>query len=106
MATENTNTSYDASLVPGDYNPFVQDVQITGQPSLMPAHLWYGGKVFWSLPILAYSQLPWPVNDLNAYFAAPVPHSGTVVEPQPSGGADINTHNSDIPYMALKAPKF
>lgn len=95
--------AYEIQVLPAN-NPYDQSYSIGGQPSTIPAHVWYTGKAHWSLPILAFSQRPLDNRQaLQAYWAPPVPHSGSVSEPQPA----VPHHgNSDISMVALRAPKF
>lgn len=98
-------TLYDVNVIPSyEDNPYRQDLQVCGTPSVMPAHVWRKPDPHFSLPIPAEGMHQLQRDDLNAYFAPWVPHSSPV-----DGSTQRPVwvaRNSDIPYLRLKAPKF
>lgn len=96
--------NYAHEMIPGEGNPFYQDVAVAGMPSVFAGRNWVTGKPTWSLPFKAGLQAPLQKNDLRAYRAPWVPHNGSVSEVQYSAPRPSNT--PDIVYIAMKAPKF
>lgn len=86
------------------FDPYVSYASISGQPSVMPFHVWYFGWPHYSLPIPAYPMRPLQPDMLVQMDAPWVPHSSPV-----DGSWQqqiVPTRTSDIPYVRLKAPRW
>jgi hypothetical protein len=106
-----TNGGYPVTPVPSSYYNgydavYDQDFNIYGQASVFSPVQWRGPAHLSNMPIFAYGMRPLQRDDLTAYRAAWIPHSGNIPEPQPSGAGGRHHANSDIAFVALKAPKF